>query len=254
MLAQERRSLIIQDLRAQGGVETEDIAQRYGVSVETVRRDLLELEKMSLLKRVYGGAVGVSVTSRNEPPHSERENVASDQKREIASQVVGLIPDDATVFLDLGTTIEALARAIPPTFSGTIITASLRAVATLAHLPHAEILVSGGKLRKSELSLSGSTATAFLNGIYPDIAVISIGAIDPTAGVTDFDFDELHVKQTVLANSTMSIVVADSTKFDRIAPFKLCDVDAPTYIATDSGLDEARAAALQDRGAHLLLA
>ena len=254
MLAQERRSLILQDLRTQGGVETEDIAQRYGVSVETVRRDLLELEKMSLLKRVYGGAVGVSVTSRNEPPHSERENVASDQKREIAAKVVGLIPDDATVFLDLGTTIEALARAVPPTFSGTIITASLRAVATLAHLPHAEILVSGGKLRKSELSLSGSMATSFLDGIYPDIAVISVGAIDADTGITDFDFDELHVKKSVLANSAMSIVVADSTKFNRVAPFKLCSVAAPSYIATDSGLDEDGIAAQQARGAHLLLA
>lgn len=254
MLAQERRSLIIQDLRTQGGIETEDIAQRYSVSVETVRRDLVELEKMSLLKRVYGGAVGMSVTSRNEPPHSERETVASDQKREIAATVAPLIPDDATVFLDLGTTVEALARAIPATFSGTIITSSLRAVATLAHLPHAEILVSGGKLRKSELSLSGSVATSFLDAIYPDVAVISVGAIDPDSGVTDFDFDELHVKRSVLANSTMSIVVADSTKVGRVAPYKLCDVATPSYIATDRRLTDDCITTLQERGAHLLLA
>lgn len=254
MLAQERRDLILRDLRAKGGVETEEAAQRYGVSVETVRRDLLELEKMSLLKRVYGGAVGVPATSRNEPPHSERENVAAGQKTRIADKAVSLIPGDATVFLDLGTTVEAVARAIPTTFAGTIVTASLRAVGTLAHLPDAEIIVSGGRLRKSELSLSGSMATSFLDGLFPEVAIISVGAIDPAAGVTDFDFDELHVKKTVLTNSDTSIVVADSTKFGRVAPYKLCDVGTPSYIATDSGLTEDRLTILQERGAQLLLA
>lgn len=252
MLAQERRSLILEDLRARGGVETEDIAQRYGVSVETARRDLLELERRSLLKRVYGGAVGVPTST--EPPHSERESVAAAHKQRIAERVVALIPSDATVFLDLGTTVEALARAIQPTFSGTIVTASLRAVATLAHLPNAEIIVSGGRLRKSELSLSGSMATSFLDSLFPDIAIISIGAIDADAGVTDYDFDEMHVKRAVLANSAMSIVVADSTKVGGIAPYRLCGVETPSYIAIDSGLSADHTTTLTERGAHLLLA
>ncbi|WP_182353773.1 DeoR family transcriptional regulator [Flaviflexus huanghaiensis] len=252
MLAQERRGLILEDLRVWGGIETDEIAKRYGVSVETVRRDLLELEKRSLLKRVYGGAVRVSAST--EPPHSERENVAASEKLRIADRVVTLIPDDSTVFLDLGTTVEALARAIPRTFSGTIITASLRAVATLAHLPHADIIVSGGKLRKSELSLSGSMATSFLDSLYPEIAIISTGAIDARAGVTDFDFDEMHVKKAVLANSTMSIIVADSSKIGRIAPYRLCGVEAPSYIATNAGLPADHMTTLQESGAHLLLA
>ena len=211
MLAQERRSLILEDLRTQGGVETDDIAQRYGVSVETVRRDLLELEKLALLKRVYGGAISIAVTSRSEAPHSERENIASEQKAQIAERVAELIPESGTVFLDLGTTVEAVARAFPSSFSGTIVTASLRAVGTLsASLERPEIIVSGGRLRKSELSLSGTMATSFLDGLYPDLAVISIGAITADAGVTDYDFDEMHVKQSVLANSQTSVVVADS--------------------------------------------
>ncbi|AZQ76062.1 DeoR/GlpR transcriptional regulator [Flaviflexus ciconiae] len=254
MLAQERRSLILEDLRTQGGVETDDIAQRYGVSVETVRRDLLELEKLALLKRVYGGAISIAVTSRSEAPHSERENIASEQKAQIAERVAELIPESGTVFLDLGTTVEAVARAFPSSFSGTIVTASLRAVGTLSRLERAEIIVSGGRLRKSELSLSGTMATSFLDGLYPDLAVISIGAITADAGVTDYDFDEMHVKQSVLANSQTAVVVADSSKFGKTAPFKLCDVEIPTYIATDSGLDQSAIDALKDRGAQLLLA
>jgi len=253
MLAQERRSLILEDLRSRGGVETDDIARRYGISVETARRDLLELEKRSLLRRVYGGAVGTAAAARTEPPHSEREGVAAEKKREIAANIARLIPDDATVFLDLGTTVEALARALPASFSGTVITASLRAVTILAGLPRAEILVSGGRLRKSELSLSGSMATSFLDGIYPDIAVISVGAIDVATGITDFDFDELHVKQSVLENSAMSIIAADSTKFGSTAPYRLCGVDKPTYIAVDSGMSDGRIAALHERGAQLLM-
>ncbi|WP_054953283.1 DeoR/GlpR family DNA-binding transcription regulator [Flaviflexus massiliensis] len=253
MLAQERRELILRDLRATGGVETDELAVRFQVSVETIRRDLLELEKRDLLERVYGGAV-VAPAVRSEASHSERESIAAEQKKSIAARIASLIPHTGTVFLDLGTTVEAMAREIPRTFSGTIVTASLRAVGTLSALPDAEIIVSGGRLRKSELSLSGNMATSFLDGLYPDLAIISIGAISAEAGVTDYDFDELHVKQAVLKNSQTSIVAADSTKVGKVAPFRLCDVATPTHIAIDRGLDQDQVALLEERGASLLLA
>lgn len=253
MLAQERRELILKDLRANGGVETDAIAERFDVSVETIRRDLLALEKRDLAKRVYGGAVMVP-RPRGEGSHDEREILARKEKAAIADRVASLIPETGTVFLDLGTTVEAVARAIPRTFKGMIVTASLRAVGTLSQLPEAEIVVTGGRLRKNEWSLSGNMATEFLDGLYPDLAIISVGAIGLDAGVTDYDFDEVHLKQSALKNSHVSIVVADSTKFASVAPFRICDLATPTYIATDEGLDQSYITQLEERGANLLLA
>ncbi|MCC2594494.1 DeoR/GlpR family DNA-binding transcription regulator [Tessaracoccus sp. OS52] len=252
MLAEARRQLILQELQSNGGVETEAIAQRFEVSVETIRRDFVELERRSLAQRVYGGAVAVGACT--EPSHVERERVAAAEKRQIAALVASRIPDEATVFLDDGTTVEAVAAALHQTFRGTVVTASLRVATALAKLPACNIILTGGNLRKSDLSLEGSAPASFLEGVYPDVGLISVGAIDPTAGVTLFERDELQLKKIVLANAVTSVVVADSGKFGKVAPFKLCDVATPSCIATDGGLTAKSVKALKDRGAHILQA
>lgn len=252
MLAEARRHLILEAVGRDGEVQTEALAEALAVSVETIRRDLHVLEDRSQIQRVHGGAVA---TERlGEASYSERQEQAAAEKRAIAGAVVARVPSDAVVFLDLGTTVEAVARYLPPTFGGTIITNSLRAVPHLARLDRATVLVTGGRMRPGELSLSGSATAAFLDGLHPDIAVISCGAVAADSGITDYDYEEMQVKRLVLATARESFVVADITKFGRVAPYGICGVDRPSQIFTGAALAPAHRRQLDTAGARVVLA
>lgn len=252
MLAEARRQLILETVGRDGEVQTETLAAALDVSVETIRRDLHVLEDRSQLLRVHGGAVPAEVLG--EASYSDRQGQAAAEKRAIAAAVVERIPTGAVVFLDLGTTVEVVARHLPASFAGTVITNSLRAAPHLSRLEQARVFVTGGRMRAGELSLSGSGAAEFLAGIHPDIAIISTGGVDVAAGVTDYDYDEAQIKRLVLQNSREAYVVADSTKFGRVAPYSMCGVDRPELIFTGSALPPALSTEMDQAGARIVLA
>lgn len=252
MLAEARRNRIVQLVREGGEMPTEDLARALDVSVETIRRDLRELETRSVLHRVHGGAVAPHLSG--EAPYADRRSIAADEKRAMARLVVEQIPSDATVFLDLGTTIDEVVAALSDDFRGTIITTSLRAAMDLARLERADILVAGGKLRRGELSLSGSVAQKFLNDTMPDIALVSTGAVSATRGVTDFDVEELQVKRIVLGNARTTFVLADSSKFGQTATYRVCSVADPSFIVSTTKVSEEHRSEIEQAGGQLLLA
>lgn len=252
MLAEMRRVQILERLDQNGEVATDELATILGVSVETVRRDLHVLEDRKQLERVHGGAVSTNLLG--EAPHQTRRSHAFDQKKAIAKTVANALHPTATVFLDLGTTVEEVASAIGPDFEGTILTTSLRIGQILAANENATIVIAGGRLRHNELSLSGSATTRFLASYYPDIAVISTGAVDPRVGITDFDDEERTVKQLMLDQSRTSFVVADSTKFNRIAPYKVCDISKASQIVTTREIGVATEKEIEENGGTLLFA
>lgn len=254
MLAEVRRTHILRTLDKTGQVATDDLANQLDVSTETIRRDLHVLEERGELQRVYGGAVLGAGTVWGEAPYHERRSVAADEKAAIAQAVVDEIPQDSTVFLDLGTTVDAIVEALPLDYTGTLVTTSLRAATQLARLDHCEIVLAGGRLRRDELSLSGSAAAGFLRDIYPDVAIISTGAVDAARGVTDYDAEERHIKRLILSHSQISFVVADSTKFGKTATYGVCPVDRPTRIVTTTRLGHQTGHAIEQAGGRLLLA
>lgn len=251
MLAEVRRSLIVQQVNQTGQMATEELAEQLAVSVETIRRDLQLLERRSQLQRVHGGAVPLAKARLQEAPYLERQAHAADEKRAIGRFVVEKLPADSTVFLDLGTTVDAVVSAIPDSFTGTLVTTSLRVAIELARLERATVLSVGGRVRREELSVSGSMASAFLSTIHPDVAVISTGAVNASAGVTDFDFEELHLKKIMMANARQSLVVADSTKFGEVAPYGLCPVATPNAIVTTRAVRPADQQAITRAGGRL---
>lgn len=253
MLAELRRESIARSVNTSGPVTTEGLARQFEVSLETIRRDLLALDELGLIQRVHGGAIPVSSTSR-EPKYSDRLDHAATEKTEIGHSLAKMLPRDGTVFLDLGTTIDAIVAAIPKDYIGTIFTTSLRAAISLSSNHGVKVITSGGVIRHDELSVSGPMTSQFLSGFFPDLAVISSGCIDVDHGITDYNYDDIAIKQLLLQNSQTSIVVADSTKFGKVAPYHVCDLTVPTRILTTTKLPRDYVEKILLRGGEVSLA
>lgn len=218
MLPVERHSRIGEALRASRVVSTDELARRLGVSAETIRRDLVLLERRGILARVHGGAtIALARAAGEEAPFTERTGTAPEAKRRIGQAAAALARPGQTIVIDVGTTAVDVTRALPPAFTGIVATCSLLVAAELAERSGVEVLVCGGRLRGGDLALSGPAAQAFFADLHPDIAFLGSGGVDAVAGLTDYYLDEIAVRRTILRNATRSYVLADSSKFGRIA-------------------------------------
>lgn len=253
MLPVARHDAIVSLVNGAQTVSTDDPVARLGVSAETVRRDLALLEHRGALRRVHGGAA--SVLGRGaEPTFTERIVIGHGAKTAIAQAAVGLIESGQTVVIDLGTTAVAVARAIPGTFQGTIVTPSLLVAIELAGRPGVDVLVSGGRVRGGDMACSNSHATALFTDLYADIAFVGSGGVDAIAGLTDYHRDEIDARRAVIRNAGRSYILADSSKLDRVAPHRVCDLDAVTGLITDAVDCPAVTAVIEGAGGVVLTA
>ncbi|MEV8631932.1 DeoR/GlpR family DNA-binding transcription regulator [Streptosporangium sp. NPDC051023] len=244
MLPAERHSRIGEALRASRVVSTDELARELGVSAETIRRDLVLLERRGRLARVHGGAtIALGQASGEEAPFTERTGTAAEAKRRIGRAAAALAHPGQTIVIDVGTTAVDVARALPLDFSGTVATCSLLVAAELSERPGVEILVCGGRLRGGDLALSNSLAQAFFADLNPDIAFLGSGGVDATAGLTDYYLDEIATRRTILRNAARSYVLADSSKFGRIARHRVAGMDEFAGLITEaeppSGIQDA---------------
>ena len=234
MLAVERQSRITEALRTSRTLSTEDLANELGVSLETIRRDFVVLEKRGTLSRVHGGATITLGHAGEEAPFVERSGSATEAKTRIGRAAAGLLQSGQTVIIDIGTTAVSVARAIPRDFSGTVATCSLLVAAELAEHPGVDVLVCGGKLRPGDLALSNATALTFFSGLHADIAFLGSGGVDSDAGLTDFYLDEVSVRQAMVRNSARAYALADSSKFGRVARFTVVGFDELAGVITEA--------------------
>lgn len=234
MLATERHARILDMLRSARTVRTEEIAEALAVSTETVRRDLTALEQRGALERVHGGARSRTLAPvGDEPPFLERSNTAGEAKRRIGAAAASLVRPGQTIIIDVGTTALEVARALPYDLSAVVATCSLLAAVELADRPNLEVLVSGGRLRSGDLALSNTQTVDFFRSIHADIAFLGSGGVDATAGLTDFYLDEAAARRAILSGSTASYVLADSSKFGRVARHRIAGLDEIAGLITE---------------------
>jgi DeoR family transcriptional regulator, fructose operon transcriptional repressor len=254
MLPVARHEVIVEAVSVGQAVSTDDLVRRLGVSAETVRRDLALLEERGAIRRVHGGAAPVADRRVVEPSFGERRIIRHEAKAELARAAVELLENGQTIVIDIGTTGVAVARAIPRSFSGTVVTPSLPAAVELADRPGIEVLVSGGRVRAGDLACSNAHTKAFFSDIYADIALLGSGGVDAHAGLTDFHLDEIDVRRTIIANSARSYILADSSKLGQVAPYRVCDLGAVAGLITDENTSPAVAAAIEETGGVVISA
>lgn len=252
-LAQQRYRYITKALHSEGSVTTIELARALHVSTETVRRDLIQLERDGVLRRVYGGAVAPRRLRSAEPPYAQRTTISANAKAMIGELATTLVKPGQFVFLDVGTTAQAVAKALTQTFDGTIVSHSLLVALELAQGPKAELLLAPGRMRRGEWSLSGAATHKFLADLHFDVAFISCGGVDASEGPTDYDHDDVELKRTVARNSKCAYIVADSSKHGVVGRYGIASWYDFHGMVTDSAPPAGLATAIESVGGMIQL-
>ena len=254
MMPTQRRQAILAEVRKASAVSAEDLAEMFGVSVETIRRDLRGLRDQGLLERVYGGALSVQSTEGTFAARSTRHH---DRKRAIAALAVGLVEPQDTIVIDIGTTALEVARALPADFRGRVLTNSVPVAMELSARDQVELLLSGGQVRSGDAACYGAQADAFFAQVYADKAFLGSGGVHAGAGLTDYYPHEVAARRVMIAHAGSSYVLADSSKLGQVAVHRVCALTQVTAVITnaDNSKDGAGAAdALATAGCHVLRA
>jgi DeoR family transcriptional regulator, glycerol-3-phosphate regulon repressor len=226
-----RQSAIVALAREAGRVEVDALAARFTVSPQTVRRDLNELCDAGVLTRVHGGALIAS--SLANLAYEARRLVAGDEKRRIGERAASLIPDNSSLFINLGTTTEEVAAALVGRHGLLVVTNNIN-VATALYRNHAiEVVVAGGHIRASDGGAVGHMAVELIRHYSVDAAVIGTSAIDADGTLLDYDAREVQVSRAIIENARRVILVADGSKFTRHAPVRIARLDEIDVLVTD---------------------
>ncbi|TYC91842.1 DeoR/GlpR family DNA-binding transcription regulator [Novosphingobium sp. BW1] len=230
-----RRTRILEIARSAGRVEVDDLATRLDVTPQTIRKDLNVLAEQALLSRVHGGAVVTSGVINLE--YEARRSVASEAKARIGAAAAALVPDGASLFVNIGTTTEAVAASFGNHRNLMVISNNLNVIDTLSVHPAMELVCVGGKVRTADRAVVGALAMRFIESFRVDYALIGISALDPDGSLLDFAIDEVEVSQTIIRNARKVILVADSSKVGRSAPVRVCGMEAIDYFVCDTLAD-----------------
>jgi DeoR family transcriptional regulator, aga operon transcriptional repressor len=233
MYSEERKQKIREMIESHGQVSVADLAHSLNVSEMTIRRDLMQLSEHGFVERTHGGAVATDYGFNNfEAPMADRINHFSDEKRKIASAIARMIGQKETVYLSSGSTTYWVARYLTDRSDLTVIVNSIINAKILAQCKDMQIIVVGGFLRRSELSLVGHLAETTLKDLHVDKVIMGIRGIDPEYGLTSENPQELMTDRTMLGISNNVIIVADHTKFGFIAASRTAPVTAARTIVT----------------------
>ncbi|ACA18999.1 transcriptional regulator, DeoR family [Methylobacterium sp. 4-46] len=227
-----RQHDILAIARQQGRVSVEDLAVRFDVTPQTIRKDLNELCDSRLLSRVHGGAVLSSGVEN--VAYEARRLVAHAEKRAIGLAAARLIPHGASLFINIGTTTEEVARALVEHEDLLVITNNLNVATLLYRHPRISLIVAGGPVRRADGAVIGSAAVDFINQFKVDYAVIGASAIDEDGALLDFDYREVRVARAIIDNSRRVMLVADKLKLDRTAPIRVGHVGELDVFVTDA--------------------
>lgn len=227
----QRHRRILDMARGTGSVAVEALATELAVTPQTIRRDLNLLAERALLSRVHGGAVVTSGVDNLD--RAARRHVAAEAKAAIGAAAAALVPDGASLFINIGTTTEAIARALTGHRHLLVVTNNLNVADILANVPTVEVVVAGGRVRPGDRAVVGALAMDFIRGFKVDFALIGASAIDAEGTLLDFDMDEVRVSQTIIAQARKVILAADASKFGRAAPVRIADLAAVDHLVTD---------------------
>ncbi|MBM3689556.1 MAG: DeoR/GlpR transcriptional regulator [Actinobacteria bacterium] len=249
----ERMASILVELRKHGEVHVTELAETFGVSQATLRRDLAILEDQGLCKRRYGGAVPTD--SSTELPVAYRDRRSKAEKRAVAETAAKLLPrGPQTVGFTGGSTTSEIARVLSSRVDLVVVTNALNIAAEMAAKPRIRVVVSGGVARSQSTELVGPWAEAALAQATIGTAYVGVDGLDIDGGLTTHDPVEARTNAVLLEQAGRVIVVADASKFGRVLPGRIGGVQAADVVVTDSGADPTVLEDLRARGIQVVIA
>jgi DeoR family transcriptional regulator, glycerol-3-phosphate regulon repressor len=233
----ERQTEIVDIAKSKGRVLVDELAEHFEITPQTIRMDLNTLCNGRVLVRFHGGAIYPDGIENVE--YEARRQISSEEKRKIGLETAKLIPDNASLFINIGTTTEAVGQSLTNHTGLMVVTNNINVANSLRLYPAIEVAIAGGVVRRSDGGIVGEAAVDFINQFKVDFAIIGASAIDLDGSLLDYDFREVKVAQAIIANARHVILVADSTKYERRASVKLGKLSQIDTFVTDTIKDPA---------------
>lgn len=227
-----RHTHLLDVVRAHGPQTIEALAERFGVTLQTVRRDVQRLAEAGLLSRFHGGVRLPGSTTEN-IAYRQRQAMESEAKTRIAKAIAQRVPNGCSLILNIGTTIEAVARELMQHRGLRVITNNLHVAGLLSANPDCEVIVAGGQVRGSDQGIVGEATVDFMRQFKVDIGLIGISGIEADGTLRDFDYREVKVARTIIEQSREVWLAADRSKFNRPAMVELAKLDDVDVLFTD---------------------
>lgn len=251
--AAERQQEIVRRARDNGRVDVGALAADLEVTAETVRRDLSQLERHGVVRRVHGGALPVERLGF-EPGVAERRAAMSAEKQRIAKSALAELPAGGTVLLDAGTTTAEFAAVLPDDRDLVVVTNALPIALQLAARPRMTVLTVGGRVRGRTLAQVDQWALRSLAQVHVDVAFMATNGVSAARGLTTPDLAEAAVKEAMIAAARRVVLLADHTKVGNDQFARFADLAAVDVLVTDRGLDAQSAAELEAVGPRVVRA
>ncbi|WP_312566798.1 DeoR/GlpR family DNA-binding transcription regulator [Diaphorobacter sp.] len=248
-----RQLQLLDEVRLRKSLSVEQLADILGVTLQTVRRDVQRLAELGLVSRFHGGVRMPSSTVEN-LAYTQREALNSTGKARIARAVAAQVPDNCSLILNIGTTTEAIAKALLHHKGLRVLTNNLNVAAILCANPDCEVIVAGGMVRKRDRAIVGEAAVDFIRQFRVDIALIGISGIEPDGSLRDYDMREVKVAQTIIEHAREVWLAADHTKFNRPAMVQLAQLAQIDRLFTDAPPPEPFPALLHEAGVQCTVA
>lgn len=230
MLKEERQQTILSEVELHNRILLTDIAETLDVSIDTIRRDVKELDAEKKLRKVHGGAISLGFTTNS----ARNQNIyALEQKRIIAHKAASMLKDGAVVFIDGGTTCLELAQLIPEHIELTCFTISLPVAMELSNKPNVTVIMVGGQISKESQIAIGANTIHNLAEIRVDFSFIGTGYVDAIYGLTEFDWDIVQIKKAVIKASKKTVLLSISEKLNSQHRYKTCDINAINTMITE---------------------
>ena len=249
MKKEDRQEFILEEIRTYNKVKSAELCKQLNVSEDTIRRDLLDLAKQGALKKVHGGATSIKFIPYS---HKEREIYAHEEKLIIVKKAQKLLRDNLVIAMDGGTTNLEMARLFPPDLEATVITNSLPIAIQLTDHPKIEIVFFGGKIHKSSQVSTGYDVIKALTKVRTDLCFIGTRSLDAETGLTETEWEEAHIKKTLIHNSKRAICLTISEKLNTTQPYQVCPPEAIDYLVTELSPDDEMLVPFKEKGINLI--
>jgi DeoR family fructose operon transcriptional repressor len=249
MLKEERQRIILNAVEVHNRVLITDLAEKLEVSVDTVRRDVKELDQAQKLRKVHGGAVSLGFV----PPAAASSNTyALEEKKTIAAKAIRMLRSGSVIFMDGGTTCMEVARLLPESLELTCFTSSLPVALHLLTKPKVRVILIGGEVSSDAQITTGASAITALSEIQVDYGFIGTGYVDALHGLTEFDWDVVQVKKAVIEASRKVVLLCISEKLNSQHRYRTCDISRINTLITELPPDHNRLNTFRPHQIHIL--